>query len=349
MRMRPTPFVVPKSGDPFENDQLGRKDQIESLTHLLRNIEGSCVLAIDGSWGSGKTVFLKMWAQFLRKQRFRVAELNAWETDYSDDPLIVLYAAIEDELGRSSMPKNKKALTAGAKLASKVLSDAIPLIPDVAEAVDTAKKSSENSTEIRLTLFRETEEAIGEFKKTLRAANKNRLPLIIFVDELDRCRPDYAIRFLEATKHIFDVEGVVFILGVNLSELAHSVSALYGTGFDGEIYLRRFVDRSLHLPQADREQLIEELLKSVGLEDQITPDHYIKDLIDIILLEASSMSLRDLEQCVHHLGIVLSIIPKPPRFPNLVPSLDISLGQIATVLLLIRTVHMGNLPSICSR
>ena len=323
MRMRPTPFVVPKSGDPFENDKLGRKDQIESLTQLIRNIDGPCVLAIDGAWGSGKTVFLKMWAQFLRKHRFRVAELNAWETDFSDDPLIVLYAALEDELGKSSKPKNKKALVAGAKLVSKVISDAVPLIPDVADAVDTAKNRSKKPIETRLALLRETGEAIEEFKDTLRIANKDRLPFVIFVDELDRCRPDYAIRFLEATKHIFDGEGIVFILGVNLSELAHSVSALYGTDFDGEIYLRRFVDRSIYIPQADRVEFFENLL------DQSKSIRRVRPYLETFILGASNISLRDMEQGIYHLGTVMETIPVEHRA-------IVTLDQLAATLIIVQ-------------
>ena len=332
MRMRPTPFVVPKSGDPFENDKLGRKDQIESLTQLIRNIEGPCVLAIDGAWGSGKTVFLKMWAQFLRKHRFRVAELNAWETDFSDDPLIVLYAAFEDELGKSSKPKNKKALVAGAKLISKVISDAVPLIPDVADAVDTAKNRSKKPTETRLALLRETEEAIEEFKNTLRIANKDRLPFVIFVDELDRCRPDYAIRFLEATKHIFDVEGIVFILGVNLSELAHSVSALYGTDFDGETYLRRFVDRSIYIPQTDRVKFFENLLESVERDSRTSPIHHVRHYLETFILGASNISLRDMEQGIYYLSTVMESIPMERRS-------RVFLDQLAATLMIVQMAN----------
>jgi len=320
MRMRPTPFVVPKSGDPFENDKLGRKDQIESLTQLIRNIEGPCVLAIDGAWGSGKTVFLKMWAQFLRKHRFRVAELNAWETDFSDDPLMALYAAFEDGLGISN---TKATLKTGVRAISKMASDAIPLLPNVAEALTMAKERSEPSAEARLSRFRDAEKAIREFKRSLKAATKGRLPLVVLVDELDRCRPDYAIRFLEATKHIFNIDGVVFILGVNMSELAHSVSALYGTDFDGEIYLRRFVDRSIYIPQADRVEFFENLL------DQTKSIRRVRPYLETFILGASNISLRDMEQGIYHLGTVMETIPVEHRA-------IVTLDQLAATLIIVQ-------------
>lgn len=324
MRMRPTPLVVPKSGNPFENDKLGRRGQIESLTRLIRKIEGPCVLAVDGAWGSGKTVFLKMWAQFLRGHRFQVAELNAWETDFSDDPLMALYAAFEDGLGRSN---TKATLKTGVRAISKIASDAIPLLPDVAEALTIAKERSEPSAEARLSRFRDAEKAIGEFKRALKAATKGRLPLVILVDELDRCRPDYAIRFLEATKHIFDVEGIVFILGVNLSELAHSVSALYGTDFDGETYLRRFVDRSIYIPQADRVVFFENLL------DQTKSIRRVRHHLETFILGAANLSLRDMEQGIYHLGTVMETIPVEHRT-------TVPLDELAATLVIVQMADL---------
>ena len=197
MRLRPSPFVVPESGDPFVNDSLDRKDQIEALTELLRNVDGPCVLAVDGAWGSGKTAFLKMWARFLRSKRFRVAEFNAWETDFSDDPLMALYAALESELGRLHARRHEEVLRAAATVISK-LAATVPLVPDVAGAFTAAAERPDTSLEARLARHRDAEAAIGALKMALAKAAKDRLPLVVCVDELDRCRPDYAIRFLEA-------------------------------------------------------------------------------------------------------------------------------------------------------
>ena len=331
MRLRPSPFQVPTSGDPFVNDTLGRKEQIESLTRLVRNIKGPCVLAIDGAWGSGKTVFLKMWAQFLRKKRFRVAEFNAWETDFSHDPLMALYAALEAELGRFPTPKHKAALKAGGIVVSKMASS-VPFVPDVAGAVVAAKEQTETPIKVRLSQHRGAEEAISGFKEALVKATKNRLPLVVCVDELDRCRPDYAIRFLEATKHIFDADGVVFVLAVNLAELEKSVGALYGSNFDGVTYLRRFLDHSFYLTKADRTHFLDDLLESVGLAGRINRGDYIRLFLDTFVLGAPHMSLRDIEQAIHHLGLILNAIPKQQQ------SFEVPLDILATTLMLFRMV-----------
>jgi KAP-like P-loop domain-containing protein len=85
-------------------------------------------------------------------------------------------------------------------------------------------------------------------------------PIVVIIDELDRCRPTYAIKLLEEIKHLFDVEGLVFIFGLHGDQLAHSVSGAYGPGFDGKAYLRRFLHRRYSLARLDLEPLIKVLL-----------------------------------------------------------------------------------------
>ena len=85
IRIRPAEVEVPDD-EPFKNDLLNRKESADVLTQLVHSIKGSCVLTIDAAWGAGKTTFLKMWSQHLRKNGFPVVAFNAWETDHAEDP-----------------------------------------------------------------------------------------------------------------------------------------------------------------------------------------------------------------------------------------------------------------------
>jgi len=76
------------------------------------------------------------------------------------------------------------------------------------------------------------------------------LPMFVFIDELDRCRPSFAIAMLEGIKHLFDIPGVCFVISTNLSQLSEAVKAVYGPSFDGYSYLKRFFDAEYELPQA---------------------------------------------------------------------------------------------------
>lgn len=128
----------------------------------------------------------------------------------------------------------------GIKDASNTLVDAIDL---------KDKSALAESMEERISRFRDGQQAIsdmklrlGEIVNTLVDAGM-KLPITIIVDELDRCRPTYAIKVLEELKHLFDVPGVAFVLGMHGQQLSHSVTAAYGVGFDSRAYLRRFFNR----------------------------------------------------------------------------------------------------------
>lgn len=90
---------------------------------------------------------------------------------------------------------------------------------------------------------------------------KGTLPLFVFVDELDRCRPDYAIRLLEGIKHLFEVKGVCFAVSTNLEQLSESVRAVYGGGFDARKYLKRFFSFEYMLPEPDHGAFALHLMK----------------------------------------------------------------------------------------
>jgi hypothetical protein len=92
-------------------------------------------------------------------------------------------------------------------------------------------------------------------------------PIVIIIDELDRCRPSYAIKLLEEIKHLFDVPGVVFIFGLHGDQLAHSVRGAYGSTFDGHAYLRRFINRRYSLAKPNTNLLIDGLLKASALDE----------------------------------------------------------------------------------
>ena len=120
----------------------------------------------------------------------------------------------------------------------------------------------------RITAYRETQNSVKEFSQTLQDAveQEYKKPLIIIIDELDKCRPSYAVELLEVAKHIFAVDHIVFVLAVNRSQLSHSVKALYGKDFDAYGYLRRFFDVDFRLPDPGREKFIEKSLSDIRLE-----------------------------------------------------------------------------------
>ncbi|MCH2496039.1 MAG: KAP family NTPase [Erythrobacter sp.] len=144
------------------------------------------------------------------------------------------------------------------------------LLDDVTEGVKSV--TAHDLMEKRVADFEEGQAAIREMKESLAAIVSalekfdKHPPIVIVIDELDRCRPTYAIKLLEEIKHLFDVGGVVFILALHTDQLAHSVSGAYGSAFDGKAYLRRFVDRQYSLTTPGLRPLIAKLCDDRSLE-----------------------------------------------------------------------------------
>jgi hypothetical protein len=312
IRVRPLEIEIPKA-DPFKNDLLNRKEPAEILTQLIDAIEGPCVLAIDAAWGAGKTTFLKMWSQHLCDERFPVVEFNAWETDHAGDPFVAIVAELTEGLrgfaDESLTEKIRDTAEAAKHVALRAIPGAIRILTagvlDVQQLIEKeAGKLLASYAEGRLKNYTEAKDSIEVFRNKLQemakslAASKSH-PLIVMVDELDRCRPSYAVELIEVAKHLFAVDHTVFVLAVNRDQLAHSIRALYGNDFDATGYLRRFFDIDFRLPDPDRKPLIRTMLNSV----KITGD--ICDLLEGFFV-SPSVSLRQIGQVIYRIGLVVA-------------------------------------------
>ncbi|MFM9433253.1 hypothetical protein ACFDR9_000288 [Janthinobacterium sp. CG_23.3] len=159
----------------------------------------------------------------------------------------------------------KHALGIGADLVNDLIVDATgsekaasPKPIELGASATDVAKSMEEAVTASLKEHKTTKQAISGFKiklsqliTVLSEAENVNLPLFIFVDELDRCRPNYAIELLEGIKHLFGVPGIFFVVATNLKQLGESTKAIYGNEFDGHLYLKRFFDLEYSLPEPD--------------------------------------------------------------------------------------------------
>ena len=344
IRIQPREIDVPKD-DPFKNDLLGRKEPAEVLTHLVGSLEGPCVLAVDAAWGAGKTTFLKIWSQYLRNNGFPVVEFNAWETDHAGDPFVALSSELTK--GLREYEGTDKGLTEKiTKAATEVLRRVNPGLVQSAIAgipIPIVAQTLASFAKKRLSGYQAAQKSLKAFRGVLQdmanALSKSRenRPLIVVINELDRCRPSYAVELLETAKHLFAVNNLVFVLAVNRAELAHAIKALYGSGFDAEGYLRRFFDVDFRLPAPDRGAFINALLEATQINDYLerTPDDRftpqdpptVRTLLQGFF-GGPALSLRTIAQALHRLGLVCASVP----------SENYTFAPAAVVALIVRTI-----------
>ena len=108
--------------------------------------------------------------------------------------------------------------------------------------------------------------------------------LIIFVDELDRCRPSYAVKLLERIEHYFINERITFVFSVNLEQLQHTIKNFYGNDFDACRYLDRFFDLRVSLPQVDMEKYYLSL-KLYNVEEVCRVLRHISETLNLTIRE----------------------------------------------------------------
>lgn len=307
----------------------------------LKFVDQPFVLSVEAPWGWGKTTFLRMWTAELAARDAPVVSFNAWETDFSDAPLVSMLAELNVGIHALQPDTKGKAVFEGLRNAgSAVLKRAIPLAirvgtsglvslsDDISEDIQKATTDlSERVAGDFVAAYSTAKDSLKDFKQKLAAVAEelktrapNGFPLTIFIDELDRCRPDYAVGMLEVVKHLFDVPGVVFVLAIHREQLEHSVRALYGSEMDADEYLRRFIDLSFKLPAPDAQTFVPAVMSGLGLdkelERRLDPQRRFKagdpgqlQTALVNLFDAFAMSLRTQEQVLGQLSLVLRMTP----------------------------------------
>lgn len=132
--------------------------------------------------------------------------------------------------------------------------------------------------------------------------------IVFFIDELDRCCPDFAVRLLERIKHYFLHEKVIFVVSVNMSELQHTIKRHYGNDFNADKYLRRFFDFTIPLPPADMRKYYE----TINFED-----NEAKYVVANSIIKEYNFSLREITRYLQYLKVAV-----PEKYNRYEPRYD---------------------------
>ncbi|ORJ60301.1 KAP family NTPase [Geothermobacter hydrogeniphilus] len=305
-------------------DEYQRRPIAEKIIRLLESGAKVSPLVIDGSWGSGKTEFCKKLIHLIEdgESSLRPIYVDAFKADHADEPLMTLMAAVLNALPEAERePLIKKALPAikfGVKTALKagtswlLKQDAADVVKDFKDEVKKAGDELINhAVESVLKDHVAAEQNITALQTALAELAKD-APIVLFIDELDRCRPDFAVNMLENIKHVFDVDGVQFVLITNFDQLRSSINHCYGNGLDAQRYLDKFVQFSLSLSDTHKPGGNQAILAStthfinlVGKSELLdnTELNGERSSLLIGLIEKNRLSLREVETLVLYLEI----------------------------------------------
>lgn len=297
----------------IRENQYDRAKAIKSFIEGLDLIEDNAFISLDAKWGQGKTFYIRqieMTLRYLSKKNVGqdISELeevfsrsilkyvslektylpiyyNSWLYDNHNDPLMsLLYVIIKECEKYVDTTMNSKSL--GDKMVSLLSSFSLSF-PKLQISGD-AERIKESFVGRDLLQEIKTAEEIRELVKEIfdSVIVESAQKLIIFIDELDRCKPSYAIELLERIKHYFDDERIVFVVAVNKEQLVHTISNYYGDSFDATGYLNKFFDINIYLPEIPR--YINNNSIFVTNEGQ----YWVKRIVEE-LIEYYNLSLRD--------------------------------------------------------
>ena len=308
----------------LESDVLGRNCSIYNFLDLIYSIDTKCTISIDGDWGTGKTFFVKQVEYIMNllnnsskeniepkiqslidkiKNKLeeknidiygnvRAIYYNACEYDYFEEPVLTIIADIIKNNSNIEIdnPKVKKGLV--EKLDSLLSSFKFGFSYQnqngntLGLEVQKQKNESHSSILEEIILDKKLEENFKQLLEDLLVEKSNRL--VIFIDELDRCNPKFAVKLLEKIKYFFNDERFIFVFSTNMIQLQHTIEKYYGYNFNGGYYLQKFFDYQLELPEINIEHYINYQIMLIPTNSSYYVDDVIKDI-----LKYKKFNLRD--------------------------------------------------------
>lgn len=382
-------------------DLLGRFEFVEMLEMIVSNKvdqRAGCSLAIDGKWGCGKSFILKMLEKKLKGCGYFVVHYNCWQNDYYEEPLEAILSVLVDALNGL---KSSETIQEGKK--KKTLEIALNLFKSISFMV-AKNKFGVDFKEIGVELDqlkKDVGEALSKDKAELltKDFDSNQLlkksieiiyqllleiklefrGVVLVVDELDRCIPEYAIKVLERLHHIcYDTENDLFqfiqIAAINREELCDGISKMYGRGymtsnaivtsgpgtyssknyFDkkgsfsfGNYYLQKFIQMIIPVPPGKSSQTALPILNGLEKYFDVQNELQMQLLRDLFEMAFSEVSIRIREQLVA-LTDVAHQITLEMGHANGIDRIKPSLNVLCVELLdcFCRAIMMSSLPEV---
>ena len=303
--------------DSILKDSVGRNKSIATFIELLDKIDNNVAIALDDSWGNGKTFFVKQTQMVLQSldssdesltevrecmkkclkhdtlRNYLPVYYDSWSNDNDTDPVLsIIFEMLKSIKDLEEYEVNDKScwnmVTHGLEILTRSFGG-----PPVKAFLDSVK-GIDILSEIKKS--KEADQVLNQLFDTLLEKQPADTRIVFFIDELDRCCPNFAVRLLERIKHYFLHEKIIFVLSVNMSELQHTVKRHYGNDFNADKYLRRFFDFTIPLPPADMRKYYE----TINFEDNET-----KYVVANSMIKEYNFSLREIVRYLQYLKVAV--------------------------------------------
>ena len=286
----------------LKDNVLNRNEKLIQLIKLLDILEDNYIISIDGGWGTGKTFYIKqllylyeyedcgscleeenkIYIENFRKKYVPIY-YNAWENDNHIDVLqSIIYNILE------TFPKYKSDINTKKQDFKSIIKPCLINIiekttfgyitKDILDSISSFEDLSEEIVTVE-----EKKKCLYEIFDLL---TKNDTRILLVIDELDRCKPDYAVKTLETIKHFFDYQKITTIVLTNNNQLSKCIKHFYGEDFNGYEYLNKIYDTVLSL---EIENLEDYIVKYLDFQD----NGYLSEKVFYSIIKYLGFSLRE--------------------------------------------------------
>lgn len=311
----------------MNHDYLSRQPYLELLKSIISNQKDNTSgysFAIDGEWGSGKTWILQELEKQLleeKENKYLIFHYNAWENDFYDEPLIAIISVMIEYLKKQKTKVKEKdsakkvvttSITALTKVAGTIIENKWKINPnDIFEAV---KDSGKAIGDMKLTKsdfnnLLPLENALKQIKDVIVKLSK-KMHIILVLDELDRCLPEYSIKVLERLHHICNEMPVIQIIAINKKDLSFGIAKVFGKNNLGpdtekfaDKYLQKFV--KIFIPLNNGDIITDESILN-GIYNDYEPEIKIDKtyLVDFYKKLMKGINPRTQELILQHVKLV---------------------------------------------
>jgi hypothetical protein len=223
---------------------LGFDQYARAFAAIARQRDSQFAIGIFGDWGSGKTTLMRAIERELETNETVVTLwFNAWRYEREEHLIVPLLDTLREVLKewaerpdrdpdlreRARRAAATVSRAAGALLAGLSVTAGIPggssLVLDLDRAqADWRQREEEDARQPRSlyhAVFRALRQALAQF------VERGQQRIVVFIDDLDRCLPTSALQLLESMKLFFDLEGFVFVVGLDREVVQRAVELKY--------------------------------------------------------------------------------------------------------------------------
>ena len=305
--------------NPFAQDDFHFEPAVRNLCQITRQLNPPFTFGIYGSWGTGKTSFMRMMSAYLANHDVKTFFFEAWK--YEDEQRLIL--PLISKLAESKAEANPEIVDKAKKIQEILLVSIMGALDSAVDAMANNALSVERPTnkprwselydEKTANLVYEWTSVIDQFSEACDdfmsdiIADKDRV--VIFIDDLDRCSPLKVVRFLEDIKHFLLTDKCVFVVAADKDVIIKAIDTKYGDELgSGSDYLEKIVNLHFEIQSpkvASIRMFVTSILEGLTPEGFVTKHAERIEALSTILSDVDIKSPRKIRKLVVRFALFL--------------------------------------------